>query len=128
MKKLRYVAEFLAEVLPREKTKPAIKALKGLQEVLGRVQDREVQVEALHGYGRDLAGRKGVSAETLMAIGAWSEELDRDRREARAEFADAFRTFSAPDTQALFATLFGGHTGPDAFGGGKSHKRARKEG
>lgn len=117
MKKLRYVAEFLAEVLPREKTKPAVKALKGLQEVLGRVQDREVQVAALHRYGRDLAGRKGVSAETLMAIGAWSEELDRDRRAARAEFAAAFEAFADKETQALFRAIFGD----------PSHKPARKE-
>lgn len=106
MKKLRYVTEFLAEVLPTDRTKPAIKALKGLQDVLGRVQDREIQVEALHGYGRALAGGKGSSAETLMAIGAWSEELDRDRREARAEFAAAFESFSAKETQALFHDIF----------------------
>ena len=117
MKKLRYVTEFLAEVLPREKTKPAIKALKGLQEVLGRVQDREVQVDALHRYGRDLAGRKAVSAETLMAIGAWSEEMDRDRRDARTEFAAAFETFADKETQALFRAIFGD----------PSHERSPKE-
>lgn len=115
MKKLRYVCEFLGEVLPRERIKPAIRALKGLQDVLGRVQDREVQVDALHRYGRALAGKKGTSAEALMAIGAWSEELDRDRRAARAEFADAFDTFAAPETRALFRDIFsaGGHTGED---------------
>lgn len=125
MKKLRYVTEFVAEVLPREKTKPAIKALKGLQEVLGRVQDREVQVAALHRYGRELAGRKGVSAETLMAIGAWSEELDRDRRDARAEFAAAFKTFAAGETQALFHAIFDRHTA--RADGGRSKRRGTKE-
>ena len=125
MKKLRYVTEFLAEVLPREKTKPAIKALKGLQEVLGRVQDREVQVDALHRYGRDLAGRKGVSAETLMAIGAWSEELDRDRRAARTEFAAAYKTFAAGETQALFRAIFGEHAGRAV--GGRHRRRGTDE-
>lgn len=125
MKKLRYVTEFLAEVLPREKTKPAIKALKGLQEVLGRVQDREVQVQALHRYGRDLAGRKTVMPETLMAIGAWSEELDRDRRDARQEFAAAFGTFAAGETQALFRAIFGRHTARAI--GGRSKRRGTKE-
>lgn len=122
MKKLRYVTEFLGEVTPREQMRPAIKALKVLQDVLGRVQDREVQVEALHGYGHALAGRKGSSAEALMAIGAWSEELDRDRRAARAEFADAFETFAADETQALFHGIFDRHDG--SAGGGKSHRHA----
>ncbi|MDF1792781.1 MAG: CHAD domain-containing protein [Thalassobaculaceae bacterium] len=112
MKKLRYVTEFLGEVLPRETTKPAIRALKGLQDVLGRVQDREVQVEALHGYGRALASGKGDTAEALMAIGAWSEELERDRRAARAEFAEAFETFAAKETQALFHGIFNGRGDP----------------
>lgn len=111
MKKLRYVTEFLSEILPRDRSKPAIKALKGLQDVLGRVQDREVQVEALHGYGRTLASRKGVGAETLMTIGAWSEELDRDRRAARDAFAAAFETFAARETQALFHDIFDGPAG-----------------
>lgn len=125
MKKLRYVTEFLAEVLPREKTKPAIKALKGLQEVLGRLQDREVQVAALHRYGRDLAGRKGTEAETLMAIGAWSEELDRDRRDARAEFAAAFETFADKETQALFHAIFGDRAAGRT--GSSSHRRGQKD-
>ena len=125
MKKLRYVCEFLAEVLPREHTKPAIKALKGLQEVLGRVQDREVQVDALHRHGRDLAARKDIPADTLMAIGAWSEELDRDRRDARAEFAAAFGVFSTAETLALFHRLFDGHTAHP--GEGRSHRKRPKE-
>lgn len=108
MKKLRYVTEFLAEVLPRDRSKPAIKALKGLQDVLGRVQDREIQVEALHGYGRVLSEGGDGDAETLMAIGAWTEELDSDRQAARAEFADAFEVFAAEQTQALFHDIFDG--------------------
>ncbi|MEQ8394869.1 CHAD domain-containing protein [Thalassobaculum sp.] len=133
MKKLRYVTEFLAEVLPPDRTKPAIKALKGLQDVLGRVQDREIQVEALHGYGRALAGRKGGSAETLMAIGAWSEELERDRRAARAEFAAAFDSFSAKETQALFHDIFAapgmkpGSASGVATGSGKPDRRGPEE-
>ncbi|WP_420562317.1 CHAD domain-containing protein [Thalassobaculum sp.] len=125
LKKQRYVTEFLAEVLPRDRTKPAIKALKGLQEVLGRVQDREVQVAALHRYGRELAGRKGVSSETLMALGAWSEELDRDRRAARAEFAAAFKSFASRETQALFRAIFDTHTARAV--GGQPKKRGAKE-
>jgi len=106
MKKLRYVTEFLGEALPRERMRPAVKALKGLQDVLGRVQDREVQVDALRGYGHALAGRKGETIDALMAIGAWSEELDRDRRAARAAFADAFERFTAKETQAIFRGIF----------------------
>jgi CHAD domain-containing protein len=106
MKKLRYVTEFLAEVMPRDRMRPVIKALKGLQDVLGRVQDREIQVIALRAQGHDLASARKVDADALMAIGAWSEDLDRDRRDARAEFADAFARFTARETQALFHGIF----------------------
>ncbi len=72
-KELRYLLELLgASLYPGEVVKPMIKTLKGLQDVLGRHQDREVQVALL----RCLAGRGGrcraTRAATLMAMGALS--------------------------------------------------------
>ncbi len=106
MKKLRYVVEFLGDVHPRERMRPVIKVLKGLQDVLGRHQDREVQVEALRRYGHALAGPRAGNADALMAIGAWSVELEADRRHAREEFAAAFKAFASKETRALFHAIF----------------------
>ena len=114
MKKLRYVIEFLGDVHPRARMRPLIRALKGLQDVLGRVQDREVQVEALRRYGHALAAKAGGNADALMAIGAWSEELERDRVRARDEFAAAFRVFTSKETRALFRAIFAPPTTPSA--------------
>ena len=42
-KELRYLLEFFASLYPADIVKPLIKTLKGLQDMLGRFQDREVQ-------------------------------------------------------------------------------------
>ncbi len=60
-KELRYLLElFGAPLFPGEVVKPMIKTLKGLQDVLGRHQDREVQVALLRSLGSEVAqGRVG---------------------------------------------------------------------
>ena len=51
-KELRYLLElFGAPLYPGEVVKPMIKSLKSLQDVLGRHQDREVQVAMLSSLG-----------------------------------------------------------------------------
>ncbi len=51
-KELRYLLELFAEPLyDASVVKPLVKALKGLQDVLGRHQDREVQIEMLKEIG-----------------------------------------------------------------------------
>lgn len=125
MKKLRYVIEFLREAIPRARLRPAIKSLKELQDVLGRIQDREVQVAALHAYGRAIAKRKSSSADALMAIGAWSEELDIDRRSARDAFAAAFARFADKETQALFHGIFA-ECGVEETGTVGRHRNAKE--
>ena len=57
-KELRYLLElFGAPLYPSDVVDPLVKALKGLQDVLGRHQDREVQVALLR-----VAGRRGGDA------------------------------------------------------------------
>ena len=46
-KELRYLLEFFASLYPADVVKPFVKTLKGLQDQLGRFQDREVQANAL---------------------------------------------------------------------------------
>ena len=58
-KELRYLLElFGAPLYPGEVVKPMIKTLKGLQDVLGRHQDREVQVALLRSLGGEVAQAK----------------------------------------------------------------------
>jgi CHAD domain-containing protein len=90
-KELRYLLElFGAPLYPGEVVKPMIKTLKSLQDVLGRHQDREVQVALLRSLGPEVG-----NTEALMAMGALIGRLADDERAARGEFAGRFAEFAA---------------------------------
>ena len=67
-----------------------MKTLKGLQDQLGRFQDREVQANAL----RDARARRQASPMTLMAMGVLVDRFMQGGGAARAEFADRFAAFA----------------------------------
>ena len=71
--------------------KPLVSTLKDLQEVLGRFQDRAVQVELLHEVRDEL--RRDEPA-TLMALGSLLDALVADQHAARDEFAERFAAFA----------------------------------
>ena len=76
-KELRYLLEFFASLYPAEVVKPFVKTLKGLQDQLGRFQDREVQAD-------DAArARAGRSSEP--------DDADGDGRARRALHAGGGR-------------------------------------
>ena len=54
-KELRYLLELFGSPFPNDVVKPMVSTLKDLQEVLGRFQDRAVQVELLHEVRDELA-------------------------------------------------------------------------
>ncbi len=93
-KELRYLLElFGATLFPSDVVKPMIKTLKALQDVLGRHQDREVQVATLRGLSEEVSARpRGAAA--LMAMGVLVQRLQRDEQAARDEFAERFAGFS----------------------------------
>jgi CHAD domain-containing protein len=94
-KELRYLLElFGASLYPREVVAPMVKALKGLQDVLGRHQDREVQVAMLRGLRHEVAARP-AGTTALMAMGALVARLEEDERAARASFAQRFAEFAS---------------------------------
>ena len=71
---------------------PLVAGLKHLQKVLGRFQDRAVQVETLRDMRHDLAAEpEGPSA--LIALGPVLDALLADQEAAREEFAAAFAEF-----------------------------------
>jgi CHAD domain-containing protein len=94
-KELRYLLElFAARLHPSEVVKPMIRSLKALQNVLGRHQDREVQVATLFSLRDEVCSRPG-GAGALMAMGVLVERLGTDERAARREFAASFAAFAA---------------------------------
>lgn len=104
-KELRYLLELFGDLFPAEVVKPMVKALKALQDVLGRFQDRAVQADLLQDAGRQLA-RRSTGPAALMALGLAVEALHEDKRAARAEFAERFAAFSAKDQRRLVKATF----------------------
>jgi CHAD domain-containing protein len=104
-KELRYLLEFFASLYPAEVVKPMVASLKGLQDVLGRFQDREVQADLLRSLGDDVAALEG-GAPALMAMGVLVQQLLADQAAARAEFAESFTAFAAKRQRALVRKTF----------------------
>jgi CHAD domain-containing protein len=104
-KELRYLLEFFASLYPPDVVKPMVTSLKGLQDVLGRFQDREVQADLLRSLGDDVAALEG-GAPALMAMGVLVQQLLAEQAAARAEFHDSFTAFAAKEQRALVKKTF----------------------
>jgi CHAD domain-containing protein len=104
-KELRYLLEFFASLYPPEVIKPMVSSLKGLQDVLGRFQDREVQADRLRSLGDEVAALE-AGAPALMAMGVLVQQLAADQAAARAEFEETFTAFSAKEQRALVKQTF----------------------
>jgi len=90
MKKLRYVVEIIRPGVPADRVRPVLRRLRALQQVLGDVQDMEVQADALRRFGLAMGETGLAGPATLMAIGAQAEDLEIRRAEARDRFAAVF--------------------------------------
>jgi CHAD domain-containing protein len=102
-KELRYLLELFGSTLyPPEVVKPMVKTLKELQDVLGRHQDREVQVAKLGSLAVELATDRAA----LLATGALIARLDDDKWSARGEFAGRFAPFAQRSQRALVKDTF----------------------
>jgi CHAD domain-containing protein len=104
-KELRYLLELFGSLWPADVVRPMVRRLKGLQDVLGRHQDREIQADHLRGLAGELAGATG-GPQALLSLGALVDGLDAQQREARAAFAERFTAFAAPDQRRLVADTF----------------------
>jgi CHAD domain-containing protein len=105
-KELRYLLEFFSSLYPAEVVKPMVATLKGLQDVLGRFQDREVQADLLRALGDDIATMEGGAA-ALMAMGVLVERLAEQQEQARAQFAERFARFAAKPQRRIVRATFG---------------------
>ncbi|ANM29958.1 hypothetical protein ABI59_10815 [Acidobacteria bacterium Mor1] len=104
-KKLRYLLEFFAALYDPEHLKPAVRALKRLQDNLGRFNDLEVQQAALAGWAGEMTGGSEAGAEPLLAMGRLLERLDRSQKKELQRFADCFAEFSAEENRKHFRRM-----------------------
>jgi CHAD domain-containing protein len=105
-KELRYLLELFAKPLfDGEVVRPMIRSLKGLQDVLGVHQDREVQMEMLREIAHSLVSKPG-GAGALMAIGVLLERREDDAETARGSFAASFAEFASAAQCKLVADAF----------------------
>jgi len=73
----------------------AVSDLKGLQDVLGRFQDSEVQRQALREFAEEMMA-DGTSAGAVLAMGELIGHLDGEQERARRDFDSAFARFVRP--------------------------------
>jgi CHAD domain-containing protein len=104
-KELRYLLELFGDVHPSEVVKPMIKTLKAMQDVLGRHQDREIQIRTLRSLAGEVSALPG-GAEALMAMGVLVMRLGEDEQAARRSFADRFAAFSSKRQRRLVKETF----------------------
>ena len=109
-KKLRYLMEFFQGLYPAKRITRPIKSLKELLDNLGNFQDLEVQADKLREYARQMAEEGAVPHDTLLAMGMLVDGLLRRQQQVRIEFADCFASFSQPDNQRMFKSLFAAGT------------------
>jgi hypothetical protein len=73
--------------------------------VLGRHQDREIQMGTLRSFADEVSALPG-GANALMAMGVLIERLDGDMLAARGEFAASFAVFASHDQRRLVHESF----------------------
>ena len=107
-KELRYALEIFAPVLDDAVAQAAVADLKGLQDVLGRFQDTEVQ---RHGAARVRRGDGGgrTPAPALLAMGELTGHLDGEQARARARVRrpPSPRSYARPAAIARLAAARG---------------------
>jgi CHAD domain-containing protein len=87
-KELRYLLELFGVTLYDDGVvTPLVRSLKAVQDVLGRHQDREIQVMMLRAVAEDVAPEPGGGA-ACVAMGVLVERLELDKARARAEFGE----------------------------------------
>jgi CHAD domain-containing protein len=103
-KELRYALEVFAPVVAEGPRKRAVADLKGLQDVLGRFQDAEVQRHALRGFAEEMMAI-GTTAGAMLAMGELIGHLEAAQAGARPGFDIAFARFARPSSLQLMHRL-----------------------
>ena len=104
-KRLRYLLEIF-EIAFTADLGPFIDEIKELQDLLGDIHDRDVQVPMLHDHLERLAERDAAAARELMRHAGPAGRMSQARREAaferfRAQLDDAGTLAERPGVEAL---------------------------
>jgi CHAD domain-containing protein len=105
-KELRYALEVFAPVIDKDSRKAAVSDLKGLQDVLGRYQDSEVQRQSLREFAEEMMAA-GTPAQVVLAMGELVGHLDAEQDRARQDFDAAFARFVRPSSHRRMRQLGG---------------------
>jgi CHAD domain-containing protein len=105
-KELRYALEVFAPLVDHAARKRAVAGFKGLQDVLGRFQDCEVQRRAMRGFAEEMMA-EGTTAGAVLAMGELIGHLDVEQDQARREFDATFARFGRPSSLKLMHRLGG---------------------
>jgi len=101
-KRLRYLLEIFASLLPAAPHEKLLRRLKRLQDVLGRFNDNAVQQRSLLHY---LSEHEHLERKAAAAVGALVATLHALELEARAGLIDSFRSFDRPSTRRWMLEL-----------------------
>jgi CHAD domain-containing protein len=106
-KDLRYLLElFGMPLFDHDVVEPLVRVLKGLQDLLGRHQDREVQVTLVRSLADEVAALPG-GPSACLAMGVLIDRLAADEHVARREFPDRFRPLATEEWRVQIADTFG---------------------
>lgn len=106
-KKLRYLMEFFSPLFPEENLKMLIKALKLLQDNLGRFNDYSVQQKFLrHILSEKISAFGNAKVKVAESVGALTAILHRLQSKERREVMKNFALFDSQETRAAFTQLF----------------------
>ena len=105
-KDLRYLLElFGLRLFDHDVVEPLVRALKGLQDLLGRHQDREVQSALVRSLADEVAVLPG-GPSACMAMGVLVDRLAADERAARREFSERFLALTSEEWRVQVAETF----------------------
>jgi CHAD domain-containing protein len=101
-KKLRYLMEFFAEIIPRDEGAALQKLLRRLQSQLGEFNDASVQQQSLLNYWE----QKKSGNDVALGLGGLVSILYHRQQQSRAHILQAVEVFCGNATAASFKQIF----------------------
>jgi CHAD domain-containing protein len=83
LKKVRYLLEFFEPLFSRRKVKPLLKGLRRLQDALGVINDRDIELATVFASRDEMPPSGRRSSEMLTSLGALGQQLFADKKKAK---------------------------------------------
>lgn len=98
-KHLRYLLDTFGRLFDAAETRPVGKALRRLQDRLGRIHDCDVQGRSLDAWRERLQHAGAADGELLLAIGSLDERSRQRQKKARKRLRRQLEKFCGPETR-----------------------------